>query len=205
MPSLNIYQAWDLAISNPTQKANNYTVGTCVGVDSDDKIHVLERVRIKTNDSAVIEDAMLDMYGRYKHVHGFGAEDGQIWKTMKASLKKRMVERRIYLPLDDKDNILSPIKDKEVRARPLQGRMSNLRVTFPRGEAWVDEMIKEFLKFPAGAQDDQVDSLAWCVQLAIRRPPPKSAQRPNAKAEPTVAEKLRKLSGFGDKSGHMAA
>lgn len=202
--NMSIYQAWDFAISDETQKGNNWTVGTTIGVDFDDTIHVLERVRLKTNDAAVIEEEILDMYARYKSVRGFGAEEGQIWSTMKSSLKKRMKERRIYIPLDDKDNKLQPIRDKNVRARPLQGRMHNRRVTFPRGQNWVDEMISEFVKFPNGTQDDQIDSLAWAVQLAIRRQAPSKPTPAAHKREKTVAEKIRGIAQ-NTGNGHMAA
>lgn len=202
--TMNIYQAWDLAISDEQQKGNNWSVGYTIGVDWEDRIHVLERVRMKTNDSSVIEDAMIDMYSRYKHVNGFGVEDGQIWKTMKASIKKRMSERRVYIPLDDKKNILQPIKDKTVRARPLQGRMQNHKITFPRGATWVDEVVAEFVRFPAGAQDDQIDALAWAVQLAIRHTPPRRPQPTYKSREKTVAEKIKSHArqGAGD---HMGA
>jgi predicted phage terminase large subunit-like protein len=169
---------------------------------------VLERVRMKTNDSSIIENAMIDMYSAYSQdgvtVTGFGVEEGQIWKTMKASLKKRMAERKVYIPMDDKQNILQPVKDKMVRARPLQGRMQNSRVTFPRGKAWVDEMITEFVKFPSGAQDDQIDSLAWAVTLAIRHAPPKRPTIYTKKPELTVEQKIKKL-GRANTLSHMAA
>lgn len=199
-----IYQAWDLAISDDQQKANNWTVGITIGIDWDDMVHVLERVRIKTNDSSVIENEMIDMYARYKSVAGFGVEDGQIWKTMRSSLKKRAVERRVYMNLDDKQNILQPVKDKVVRARPLQGRMQNNRVTFPKGASWVDEMITEFVKFPAGAQDDQIDALAWAVQLGIRRAAPRRPQPIKNKQELTVSQKIKGLGKSGAMS-HMTA
>lgn len=202
--NMTIYQAWDLAISDEQQKNNNWTVGVTIGIDWDDMVHVLERVRIKTNDSSVIENEMIDMYARYKQVDGFGAEDGQIWKTMKTTLKKRMVERRVYIPLDDKQNILQPIKDKMVRARPLQGRMQNKRVTFPKGQGWVDEMVTEFVKFPSGAQDDQIDALAWAVQMAIRRPAPKRPQPIKNKQEMTVAQKIKGLARK-DSESHLLA
>lgn len=201
---MDIYQAWDLAISDEQVKANNWTVGFTIGVDHDDMIHVLERVRIKTNDSSIIEDEMISMYARYPTVAGFGAEESQIWKTMKSSLRKRMVERRVYIPLDEKDNLLQPVKDKVVRARPLQARMQNKRVTFPKGQPWVDEMITEFKKFPNGTQDDQVDALAWCIVLAMRRSAPSRPTPPKNRTEKTVMQKIKDL-GRGEKTGYMAA
>lgn len=202
---LDIYQAWDLAISEEQQKSNSWTVGTTVGLDHNDMVHVLERVRMKTNDSAKIEDAIIDMYDRYKRVTGIGFEDGHIFKTLRSSLKRRMNERRVYIPLDDKANILKPVNDKEVRARPLQARLQNHKVTFPRGQVWVDEIWKEFLRFPAGTQDDQVDSMAWVVQLLLGRSPPAVPKVAKGRTEKTVAQKLRALVGGGSGSGHMAA
>jgi len=203
---MDIYQAWDLAISNKQQKANNWTVGVTVGLDHTDMIHVLERQRMKTNDSAVIEDAILDMYARYPRVAGIGFENGQIWKTMQSSLKRRMTERGIYIAIND-DNVLQPVTDKEVRARPLQARMQNRRLRFPRGQEWVDEMIKEFTRFPGGAQDDQVDALAWCIQLLLGKSPPQAPVYRGRKMEATVEEKIRNMGRFGGENGagHMSA
>jgi predicted phage terminase large subunit-like protein len=203
--SMHIYQAWDFAISEEQQKGGNWTVGVTVGLDHNDMVHVLERVRIKTNDSAAIEDQIIDMYARYRQVTGIGFEDGQIFKTMKASLQRRMKERHVYIPLDTKANILKPVREKEVRARPLQARLQNRKVTFPRGQVWVDEMWRELLRFPAGVQDDQVDAMAWVVQLLLGRSPPSPPKLSRGRTEKTVAQKLQATLGGGRSSGHMAA
>ena len=207
IPDLDIYQAWDLAISSDQQKAANWTVGTTVGLDHLDMVHVLERVRIKTNDSAKIEDAIIDMYANYPKVSGVGFEDGQIFKTLRTSLKRRMQERKVYIPLDEKANILKPVTDKEVRARPLQARLQNKKVTFPRGQVWVDEMWKELLRFPAGVQDDQVDSLSWTIHLLLGKPSPRPPKPKFKSPEKTVAQKLAAFARTGGVrgSGHMGA
>lgn len=202
---LDIYQAWDLAISDEQVSAGNYTVGVTLGLNSDGNIFVLERQRMKTNDTSIIEDAIIDMYSRYKVVSGFGIEDGQISRTLKKSLKKRMLEKQVYMPLDDKSSVLKPIKSKMVRARPLQGRMQNRRVWFPKGQAWVDEMIKEFVRFPAGAQDDQIDAMAWGVILLSDRSPPQKRRTNYRKPELTVAQKLAKFVGQTGVGTHMGS
>lgn len=202
---MHIYQAWDLAISEEQQLANNWTVGYAVGLDCNDDIHVLERVRIKTNDAARIEDAIIDLYKKYPIVHGIGFEDGQIFKTMRSSLQRRMKERRVYIPLDEKENILKPVKEKTVRARPLQARLQNKKITFPMGQTWVDEVWGEFLRFPAGTQDDQVDALAWCIQMLTSKQPPKPTLAVWSKpTEKTVKDRLEGLHD-GDRTSHMAA
>ncbi len=200
--TMDIYQAWDLAISDKQQKANNWTVGVTIGLDYDDMMHVLEVRRMKTNDAAEIEDAILDMYSSYPNISGWGVEDGQIWKTMQSSIKRRMIEKRIYMTLSE-ENFLKPVTDKMVRARPLQARMQNRKVTFPRGHEWVDVLWKEFLRFPGGAQDDQVDALAWCARIMLGKSPPTKPVIQYYKREKTVAEKLRAISGGA--GGHMSA
>lgn len=185
---LLIYQAWDLAISE--KQHNDWTVGFTVGVDYEDKIYVLERKRFRSNDTALIINEMIDMYARYKTVSGFGVEDSQIWRTMRKPFEKRMKERRIYVPLDNKANIMKPIKEKHVRARPLQGRLPN-QILWPRGKDWVDEVIREFLRFPSGIWDDQVDALAWVIILLIGRSAPSKPRNVWKKPEKTVAEKIK--------------
>jgi predicted phage terminase large subunit-like protein len=202
--AMDIYQAWDTAISEEQAKWGNWTVGVTIGLDHQDMAHVLERRRFKTNDSAVIENAIIDMYSNYKRVAAVGFEDGQIFKTMRSSLKRRMVERKVYIPLDDKENVLKPISDKMVRARPLQARLQNKKVTFPRGCTWVDEMWKEFIRFPAGVQDDQVDATAWCTQLLLGKSPPQPPRPAYKKVELTVAQQLAKHARVGAGGGHMA-
>lgn len=202
---LLIYQAWDFAISEAQVATGDWTVGVTVGVDYDDNMHVLEMTRLKTNDTAVMEDAVIDMFTRYKHVNGFGVEDGQIWRTFKKGLKKRMADRRAYIPLDEKDNVLKPVNSKMARARPLQGRMQNRRVFFPRGAPWFDAMQRELLRFPAGAHDDMVDALAWCAHLVSQKSPPARPRQMHSKPEKTVAEKIRAMSRGGLGVSHMAA
>ena len=50
--------------------------------------------------------------------------------------------------------------DKATRARAIQGRMSMGKVYFPKGAPWVDDLVSELLRFPAGSHDDQVDVLS---------------------------------------------
>lgn len=200
--SLHIYQAWDFAISE--KKQNDWTVGVTIGVDFTGMGHVLEVRRFKTNNASLIAQEMVSMYQKYRSVAGFGAEDGQIWRAMKSTLQDLMRKENVWIPLDDR-NILKPLTDKLVRARPLQARMQNRQLTFPRGKEWVDVLMSEFLRFPGGANDDQVDALAWCAQLMVGKQPPRKVLTKNAKVEKTVAQKIRDLAKGGGSIGHMAA
>ena len=188
---MDIYQAWDLAITD--KQRNDSTVGITIGVDYDDFAHILEVRWFKTTSSLVIVNSMLDMWGKYKDVREIGVEDGQIWKTMKSLFDKRKEERRQYPHV----TALTPIREKEVRARPLQGRMEAHKVTFPRGAEWMDNALRELLRFPAGVHDDFVDALAWCVKMLIGKQPPKRPRQPKNRLEKTTAEKIRAASRGG--------
>lgn len=195
----NFYIAWDFAISE--EKQNDWTVGVVLAQDYDDNLHALEMRRFKTNSVLKIIDEVLDLSSKYQKAY-VGFEDGQIWKTMRRALEKRMQERNIYISIND-ENILKPLRDKMVRARPLQARMQLGKVTFPRGAAWVDDFIREALRFPAGAHEDTIDAMAWAATLATGKTPPMRPRVQGRRAEKTVAEQLRALQR-GAGGSHMA-
>jgi len=146
----NVFIAWDFAISE--KKQNDYTVGTVLLQDEDDTLHVAEVVRFKSGDALFIVDAILHLSKKwYTSNQIVGFEDGQIYRAIDSLLKKRMHEQRQYLSI----KVLKPITDKLARARPLQGRMQQGRVSFNADAEWYDACRLEMLRFPAGAHDDQ--------------------------------------------------
>ena len=164
----NILIAWDFAISE--KKQNDFTVGTVLLQDSDDMVHVADQVRFRSGDAFFIVEAILNLAQKWHNpslVTGF--EDGQIYRAIEALLKKRMRERQFYPPT----MVLKPISDKMARGRALQGRMQQGMISFNASGEWYDTLRAEMLRFPAGAHDDQVDSLAWAVQMVVGREPPR--------------------------------
>jgi len=190
----NVFIAWDFAISE--KKQNDYTVGTVILQDENDTLHVAEVVRFKSGDALYIVDAILHLSKKwYTSSQIVGFEDGQIYRAVDSLLKKRMHEQRQYLSI----KVLKPITDKLARARPLQGRMQQGRVSFSADAEWYDACRLELLRFPAGAHDDMVDSLSWAVQLAIGAQPPR-------KVKPKEPASWRdKLNLMGHKGSFMAA
>ena len=164
----NVFIAWDFAISE--KKTNDYTVGTVVLQDDDDRLHVADQVRFKSGDAFFIVEAILNLSKKWHNpTQMLGFEDGQIYRAIEALLKKRMLERKMYPPI----TVLKPISDKLARARPLQGRMQQGMVSFNNDAEWYDVTRLEMLRFPAGVHDDCVDSLSWAVQMAIGRQAPR--------------------------------
>lgn len=194
---MHVYQSWDFAIGE--KRYNDWTVGVTVAVDYDDTVHVLEMRRFRTRNSEQIAQEMLDMYGNWRDVRLLAVEDGQIWRGFKPLFLKMATERRAFPSLVEH----KPLTDKQVRAQPLQGRMQAKKVTFPKEGPWVADMMREFLRFPAGMHDDAVDAMAWAIQTVVLNQPPRRPTVPRSKREETIAEKLRRLGGKG--GGAMAA
>lgn len=190
----NVSIAWDFAISE--KQHNDYTVGSVGLQDFDDVLHIAEMVRFKSGDAFVIVDAILNTAKRWYHPSlTIGVEDGQIYRSIEALLKKRMREMNFYPPIV----VLRPITDKQARGRALQGRMQQGMVSFNHEGEWYDVARNEMLRFPAGVHDDCVDSLAWLAQLAVGKEPPQRAK------EAKVKSWRDKLRGGSSNTSHMAA
>ena len=74
-------------------------------------------------------------------------------------LEKRVRERGLYEAYFK--DLKTGRRDKEARARAIQGRMQQGMVYLPKDAPWVGPLIAELLRFPNGTHDDQVDALAW--------------------------------------------
>lgn len=191
----NVYIAFDFAISE--KQTNDFTVGSVGLQDFDDVLHVAEVIRFKSKDAFFIVDSILNLAQRWYHPSlTIGLEDGQIYRSIEALLRKRMRERKFYPSIE----VLRPITDKQARARALQGRMQQGMVSFNDQAEWYDVVRNEMLRFPAGVHDDCVDSLAWLAQLVVGKEAPRP---PRAKQLPSWKDKL-KTGGSGSTS-HMAA
>ena len=191
----NVIIAFDFAISE--KQSNDFTVGSVGLQDYDDVVHIAEVLRYKSKDAFFIVDSILNLAQRWYHPSlVIGLEDGQIYRSIEALLKKRMRERKFYPVIE----VLRPITDKQARARALQGRMQQGMISFNDQAEWYDTVRNEMLRFPAGVHDDCVDSLAWLAQLAVGKAPPTP---PRAKKLPSWRDKLK--GGLGGTGSHMAA
>lgn len=190
----NVYMTWDFAISE--KQTNDYTVGIIGLQDADDMLHVADMVRFKSGDAFFIVDAIIAMAKKWMSpTFRAGFEDGQIFRALQTLLKKRMREEKLYFAYD----VLQPMTDKMVRARPFQGRMQQGMVSYPTEADWFGVVQAEMLRFPAGVNDDTVDAQAWLGQMVIGVEAPKP---PKQKSLESWKDRLKGLNGRG--VSHMA-
>jgi hypothetical protein len=100
-----------------------------------------------------------------------------IQKAIEPMLKRRMRERQVFCRLE----WLSSVTDKPTRARSFQAMAATGRVHFEPGAD-----LSEFLVFPAGKHDDDVDTaslIGRAIDQAhpaiLRIPPPKPNNPPD--------------------------
>jgi predicted phage terminase large subunit-like protein len=144
LPTLRYYGTSDYAV---TEGGGDFTVHRVWGIDSDGDVYRVAGWRGQTTSDHWIE-RKLDLVAKYKPLCWFG-EGGVIQKAVEPMLRRRMRERNVHCRLE----WLPSVHDKPTRARSFQAMAASGRVHF---EAGAD--LSEFLVFPAGKHDDEVDT-----------------------------------------------
>jgi predicted phage terminase large subunit-like protein len=164
----NVFMTWDFAIKE--KQHNDYTVGGVAYQDSDDLVHDVDMVRFKSGDAFFIVEAIIALIKKHKTPGmRIGFEDGQIFASLEALIRKRMRDEKLFVPYE----LLTPVTDKKVRAAPLQGRMQQGRWSFNDKAEWFPVAQAEMLRFPNGVHDDIVDQKAWMARLIEKYEAPK--------------------------------
>ena len=190
---MTIYTAWDLAIGK--LERNDYSVGLVCGIDQKDKLYILHMVRGRW-DGGELVDHILDCYEQFP-ANITGVERGHIEMAIGPFLEKRIRERRLYEMYVE--NLKVGRRDKEARARAIQGRMQQGMVLFPRGLPWNDALVNELLRFPNGKHDDCVDALTWIGQMMAE------FHTLRDKPEPSAPSWKDKIPGFLRAGEHKSA
>lgn len=188
---LVFYTAWDLAIGQKQQ--NDYTVGVTVGVDRDGDLWLVDMRRGRFDAHEICEE-ICDNYERYNSVM-VGIEKGQISMTLGPVLEDMIAERGLHTMYIEE--LKAGRKDKPARARSIQALLRRGRVWFPLESTavWVNELIFELLRFPYGANDDIVDSLAWIGIMVAHETGPRDPQPPKKKSWRDKLEALARSRG----------
>lgn len=150
------YVGVDFAISK--KQTADRTVIAVVGVNRYG-VTFVEHVRKGRWDSKEIVDNLFEVSEQFD-VQVWYMEKGAIQKSIGPFLSDEMVKRNNYLNVVE----MLPATDKEMRAKPIQGRMRNGGLRFDKSADWYDDFEMEMLRFPRGAHDDQVDALSLIGQ-----------------------------------------
>lgn len=172
LPALRYYGTSDYAV---TDGGGDYTVHRVWGIDAEGAIYRVDGWRGQTTSDVWIE-RKLDLIAKYKPLAWFG-EAGVIKRAVDPMLKRRMRERRVFCRME----WLSSVADKPTRARAFQSYAASGRVYMEKGAD-----LSEFLVFPAGKHDDDVDT-ASMIGLAIDQ------------AHPAIALVKQQKTGPGDR------
>jgi predicted phage terminase large subunit-like protein len=179
--NLHIYGSSDYAV---TEDGGDFTVHRVWGVDVGGGIWLIAGWRGQSTADVWIE-RLVDLIGAHKPLAWFG-EAGVIAKTIEPMLRRRLTERGLGARLE----WLPSIHDKPTRARGFQARAAMGKVHLP-DDLDGSLVLDEYLRFPAGKWDDEVDT-ASLVGRALDEMHPAIAQTETINPNPPDLDRWRK-------------
>ena len=134
-----------------TEGGGDFTEQGIAGLCPEGKLYILDWISGQEESDVWVDD-LLDLTKKWDTlIHG--AEVGQIKKAVSPWLNKRSRKRNIYVNIE----AMSHVGDKAANARSFQA-MAKLGLVYIPICDWGDELIRQLVKFPAGAFDDKVDA-----------------------------------------------
>lgn len=146
---LRIICASDNAV---TPDGGDWTEQGAAGIAVDGSIYLLDWWRGQTGPEIWIE-RQIDMMVKHKPLAWF-CESGPIRRATEGRLRARMAERGVNCRLE----YMPSIADKPTMAQSIIAMAGSGKLWWPRA-AWVPELQRQALVFPAGSPDDGVDTL----------------------------------------------
>lgn len=184
--SLRFYGASDHAVA--TGQVNDKSCLMIVGVDADDEIWIMPDLVWGRMPSDMAVERMINLMAKYKPML-WGAERGQISKSIGPFLRKRMLERKVFAAIDE----ITPIGDKQARAQSIHARMAMRKVHFPAFASWYADARDQILKFPNGTFDDFVDTLSIIGLMLNRLIPTRQIKKKDDGPKPMTLGWIKQL------------
>lgn len=146
------YGSVDIAVSeNAAADQTSFLIG---GVTEDSFIDIMDN-EVGRFDPVRMINTWFSMHERWKP-RFWVVETGVIEKVIGPFLRQEMRKRNVYFDLVTK----VPTKNKQSRAKSIQGRMRAKSVRFDKSADWYPALEVECQTFPRGVHDDRVDSLS---------------------------------------------
>jgi predicted phage terminase large subunit-like protein len=136
-----------------TPDGGDWTEHGIAGIAEDGSVYLLDWWRGQVGPEEWIE-RKIDLMARWKPLAWFG-EAGPIRRATEGRLRQRMIDRNVMCRVE----WLPSISDKAARAQSIIATAGMGRLLWPRA-AWVAELQRQCLVFPAGQPDDGVDTLS---------------------------------------------
>lgn len=167
--AVDIIMTFDLNFSE--KDSSDWTVGMVGAVE---RTAVLPRMHIV--------DVMRDHLPEEKHVTTLG-EWILLWQPLMVGIEKRAFEKQgatkdlcrqlmIFLEQRGFTTTIEPVEadtDKVSRAQIIPGRAARGLITVDRHASWWPKLSREMSMFPKSEHDDQVDTLAYLVRMAVEK------------------------------------
>jgi predicted phage terminase large subunit-like protein len=156
------YGGSDFAV---TAGGGDYTVHVIIGLDSRNRMYLLDMWRRQTTTADWIE-GMCNLLQKWQPVAFWGLERTQITSAVGPFLRARMRERQVHTSLEEFSVVG---RDKPTRCQSIRGRMElhgGLHV--PARASWLADLKAELIAFPDGRHDDVPDALGLASQTMDR-------------------------------------
>ena len=147
------------------QENSDFTCVRVWGLDSLGELYMLDGFRqqetLDVTAEKVVGDKEAKRVGLIQKHKPFAwfPEDDNNWKASAGFVTKMMRKERVFCRIEP----ISPHgADKKVKAQSFQAMAAQGCVWIPEGPEG-DEVINQYIKFPSGKNDDEVDAAAVCV------------------------------------------
>jgi predicted phage terminase large subunit-like protein len=181
---LTKYCGIDLAISE--KERADWSVFHVVGIDSDGYLYHLNTIRERLDGKEIVDTIML--LQKYHDFQWIAIEQDKIGKSLGAFLKEASLRTGLFPTIVP----IIPSQDKQLRMRSIQARMRSQSIRFDKEADYYPVLEQEFLQFPRGRHDDQVDAYS-CIGLALDK---MSDAPTRAELDEEEFEEEKRLSGL---------
>lgn len=154
------YCGIDLAISE--KERADYSVFHVVGMDAKGYLYHRKTIRERMDGLQIVE-TILALQSTYD-LQWAAIEQDKVGKAIGAFLREKMLELNSPVTIIP----IVPSADKSQRVRSIQARMRAGGLKFDKTSPEFHDLEQEFLQFPRGRHDDQVDAFS-CIGLALDR------------------------------------